>query len=283
MSRRPLKQLSKLWIEAGVIFGWVFDSLRETLRLDIWVDGARVRGSLSGILVHPAFLEADPPPHSQCGFSLPIPDGALDGRTHDIVIKVADWAATLGLPHTILLWQGEKPSQRIQEAARDARYALLVDHARAIEADALVIAHHADDQAETVLFRLTRGSGIAGLAGMARVSQRRGLPLHRPLLDWRKADLLAFCAGEGLAFLEDPSNADPKFARARLRRLGVHLEQEGLDATALNRIARRAAHLDGRSFSSQGQPASQGQDAGRELHAQHALPIERAVPMQDCL
>lgn len=171
-------------------------------------------------------------------------DHALRPESGAEAAKVADWAATLGLPHTILLWQGEKPSQRIQEAARDARYALLVDHARVIGADALVTAHHADDQAETVLFRLTRGSGIAGLAGMARVSQRRGLPLHRPLLDWRKADLLAFCAGEGLAFLEDPSNADPKFARARLRRLGVHLAQEGLDATALNRIARRAARAD---------------------------------------
>ncbi|HMS05659.1 MAG TPA: glycosyltransferase family 2 protein [Burkholderiaceae bacterium] len=103
MSRRPVKQLSKLWIEAGVIFGWVFDSLRETLRLDIWVDGARIRGSLSGIPVHPAFLEADPPPHSQCGFSLPIPDGALDGRTHDIVIKVADWAALPEAPQRQLL------------------------------------------------------------------------------------------------------------------------------------------------------------------------------------
>lgn len=167
-------------------------------------------------------------------------DHALRPESGEEAVRVASWAAGLGLPHTILRWRGEKPARRIQEAARDARYALLAAHAEAIGADALVAAHHADDQAETILFRLTRGSGVAGLAGMAGVSQRHGLALHRPLLGWRKAELLAFCAREGLAFVDDPSNADAKFARVRLRRLGARLEQEGLDADALIRLARRA-------------------------------------------
>lgn len=154
---------------------------------------------------------------------------------------VAREAAALGLPHAILRWEGDKPVRRIQELAREARYRLLAGHARAIAADAIVTAHHAEDQAETILFRLTRGSGVAGLAGMARVSTCAGLPLHRPLLDWRKADLVAVCEAEGRRYLEDPSNSNPAYARARLRALAATLAEQGLDAPALARLGRRAA------------------------------------------
>lgn len=154
---------------------------------------------------------------------------------------VAREAESLGLPHAILRWEGEKPARRIQEMAREARYRLLADHARAVGAEAIVTAHHAEDQAETILFRLTRGSGVAGLAGIARVSTCAGLPLHRPLLDWRKADLVAVCEAEGRRYLEDPSNSNPAYARARLRALAATLAEQGLDAHALNRLGRRAA------------------------------------------
>ena len=158
--------------------------------------------------------------------------------------QVGLWAKELGLAHAILPWRGDKPRTRIQELARAARYDLLVRHARAIGADHLVTAHHADDQAETILFRLLRGSGLAGLAGM-QAATRLGEIVHlRPLLVLPKAALVDFCHACGQAFLSDPSNENPRFARARLRRLAPLLAEEGLDMENLLRLGRRAARAD---------------------------------------
>jgi tRNA(Ile)-lysidine synthase len=157
---------------------------------------------------------------------------------------VAALAGTLGIPHAILDWAGIKPAQGLQEAARDARYELLAGHARAIGADAIATAHTLDDQAETVLFRLMRGSGIAGLAGIPTERPLGELALLRPLLGAPKAALIAYCREAGVAFIEDPSNRNPRFARARLRKLLPLLAAEGLDAEALARVASRMARAD---------------------------------------
>ncbi len=150
-------------------------------------------------------------------------------------------AAKFGVPHAVLRWEGEKPETRLQERARDARYALLAAEARRVGARVVVTAHHLDDQAETVLFRLCRGSGVAGLAGMAARARRGDIEIARPLLDIPKADLIALCEARGVAYARDPSNADGRFARPRLRRIAGVLAAEGLDAPALARLARRAA------------------------------------------
>lgn len=157
---------------------------------------------------------------------------------------VAALARKLGIPHSILLWEGEKPIAGLQEKARAARYRLLIAHARETGADCIVTAHHADDQAETVLMRMARGSGIAGLAGMRPVVALDGLSLVRPLLDIPKSGLVAFCHAEGLAFAVDSSNLDPRFARARWRMLAQTLAAQGLSARRLNELARRAARAD---------------------------------------
>jgi tRNA(Ile)-lysidine synthase len=154
---------------------------------------------------------------------------------------VARVCEKLGVPHTTLMWEGEKPKSGVPERAREARYALLADHARAIGADMVVTGHHLDDQAETVLMRMLRGSGVTGLAGMTTLSERDGVKIARPLLDVSKAELIACCDGAGLRYFEDPSNRDPKFTRARLRHM---LAEEGMDARALARLARRAARAD---------------------------------------
>jgi tRNA(Ile)-lysidine synthase len=153
---------------------------------------------------------------------------------------VAALCARLGLGHRILQWKGVKPTSRLQERAREARYRLLVDRAKAIGADAVMTAHHADDQAETVLFRLLRGSGVAGLRGMDSITERDGMTIARPLIALKKRDLIAFANARGAPFIDDPSNVDPRFARTRLRALLVRLGEEGLDAEALARLARRA-------------------------------------------
>jgi tRNA(Ile)-lysidine synthase len=157
---------------------------------------------------------------------------------------VAALAARCGIPHAILNWEGGKPRAGLQEAAREARYDLLAQEARRCGADVLATAHHADDQAETILMRLLRGSGVGGLAGMRPQTRRLGLRLVRPLLGLRKAELVDFCAREGLSFATDPSNADPRFARARLRRLCALLEGEGLAPEHWARLARRAARAE---------------------------------------
>lgn len=154
--------------------------------------------------------------------------------------QVGDWARALGFAHHHLTWSGDKPSSRLQERARAARYVLLADCAAATGAQAIVTAHHADDQAETVLFRLTRGTGVAGLSGMAEVSPCGPAILARPLLLASKTDLEQICREAGHPFLSDPTNACEKFARARLRRLAPVLAEQGLDRAALTRLGRRA-------------------------------------------
>lgn len=157
---------------------------------------------------------------------------------------VAALCAARGLAHHTLVREGDAPKTRLQERARDARYALLVRCAKNIGADTIVTAHHADDQAETILMRLTRGSGPAGLAGMAALSWRDGVAIARPLLALPKADLVAICRAENVAFAEDPSNDNAAFRRVALRRLAATLTEQGLGADALRRLGRRAARAE---------------------------------------
>ncbi len=158
--------------------------------------------------------------------------------------QVARWAAALALPHKILDWEGPRPTSRIQELARKARYELLFKYAAEIGADMVATAHHADDQAETILFRLLRGSGVAGLAGMAQARARDGLTLSRPLLGCAKTELVALCEAKAHAYLADPSNQNPAYARTRMRALAGFLAQHGLDRDALLRLGRRAARAE---------------------------------------
>lgn len=134
---------------------------------------------------------------------------------------VADIAARLGVTHAILRaeWPEQPPAAGIQEAARDARYAALLPWCRANGIAALLTAHHADDQAETLLMRLARGAGLPGLAGIRPKRERSGVSILRPLLRWRAAELRELCRIADVAPIDDPSNADPRHERTRVRRL----------------------------------------------------------------
>jgi tRNA(Ile)-lysidine synthase len=167
-------------------------------------------------------------------------DHGLRPESADEAKAVGEICARLGVTHRVLHWKGAKPATRLQERAREARYRLLVDHAKALGADAVMTAHHADDQAETVLFRLLRGSGLAGLRGMDVMTARDGMTIARPLIGLKKRDLIAFANARAAPFIDDPSNSDPRFARTRLRALLARLDEEGLNADALDRLARRA-------------------------------------------
>ncbi|HEV7877952.1 tRNA lysidine(34) synthetase TilS [Bradyrhizobium sp.] len=150
-------------------------------------------------------------------------------------------AKTLDVPHRTLRWSGAKPKTGLPAAARDARYRLLAKAARAAGATHILTAHTRDDQAETVLMRMARGSGIAGLAAMARQSQRDGVVLARPLLQIPKARLVATLEKAGIGFAEDPTNRDTSLTRPRLRALMPALAAEGFDARNLTRLASRLA------------------------------------------
>src|SRR5438132_11422200 len=155
--------------------------------------------------------------------------------------EVKRLASELDLPHRTLRWRGAKPKTGVPAAARTARYRLLAEAARAQGATHILTAHTRDDQAETLLMRLLRGSGIAGLAAMARQSKREGFLLARPLLNVPKSRLIATLTKAKIKFADDPTNRDPTFTRARLRELLPALAAEGGDARALARLATRLA------------------------------------------
>lgn len=163
------------------------------------------------------------------------PEAAREAR------DVKRLAKTLDLEHRTLRWRGAKPKTGVPAAAREARYALLAKAARASGATHVAIAHTRDDQAETFLMRLLRGSGVAGLAAMAAETEREGVRLARPLLDISKAQLVATLDAAGVAFADDPTNRDPAFIRPRLRALMPVLAEEGADAKTLARLASRFA------------------------------------------
>lgn len=153
-------------------------------------------------------------------------------------------ARRLGVAHRAVRWRGKKPKSGLQEAARIARYRLLAEAAGRVGCAHILTAHTLDDQAETVLFRLARGSGLAGLGGMGHAAPlptgaKTTIFLVRPLLTVTKARLVATLQAAGIAFSDDPSNRDPRFARARLRTVMPALAKEGLDARGLARLATR--------------------------------------------
>lgn len=162
--------------------------------------------------------------------------------------QVAGWLADRGIPARRLAWRGDKPAGDIQAAARAARYTLLADWCRRAARLHLLVAHHRDDQAETLLLNLARGSGIDGLAAMPPVARIHGIRLLRPLLGIGKGRLIATLRAAAQAWIEDPSNAAPRYRRTAARRLTaaalVPLAPGEIDAERLGaRLAATAARM----------------------------------------
>jgi tRNA(Ile)-lysidine synthase len=153
--------------------------------------------------------------------------------------QVAAWLAPLGIFHHILRWNGNKPATGLQAAAREARYALMRDWCAANSVLHLLLGHHQDDQAETFLLRLARGSGVDGLSAMAPVTPYLEINLLRPLLDIPHVRLVATLQARGQSWIEDPSNTSLAFRRARLRQRMPVLAEEGMDGPCLAATARR--------------------------------------------
>jgi tRNA(Ile)-lysidine synthase len=178
-------------------------------------------------------------------------DHGLRATSADEARAVAALATELGYRHATLKWDGPKPRAGLQAAARTARYRLMGAHMRAHGGRLLLTAHTRDDQAETLLMRLARGSGLDGLAAMPPLSPlgERGPGdtkggghrhwLGRPFLDVPKACLQATLKERGVRWMEDPSNIAPEFERARLRAAQEHLDGLGLTPAKLALSAAR--------------------------------------------
>lgn len=151
---------------------------------------------------------------------------------------VARLCAQLGVPHATLPVSLDPGN--VQGEARRARYAALGAWAQKRKLGAVATAHHAEDQAETLIMRLNRASGVGGLAGVRARGRMPDVPvlLVRPLLAWRRAELVEIVAKAGVATADDPSNTDDRFDRARLRK--ALAQADWLDTAA---IAQSAAHL----------------------------------------
>lgn len=167
------------------------------------------------------------------------PDSARDAR------RVAGWAKAAGLKAHILSWTDARPVRGVEAAAREARYRLMGAWLAKKKIATLFVGHTLDDQAETFLLRLARGSGLDGLSAMRGlapwpVEGFAGLSVARPLLGVGRAALRRYLTGIGQDWLDDPMNDDPAFDRVKMRRAAAALEAAGLSAA---RIAAAAAHL----------------------------------------
>ena len=157
------------------------------------------------------------------------------------VAMVARAAHALGLDHAILTWEQAPGNGNLQDAARRARYGLLADWARAHALEAVALGHTLDDQGETFLMRLARGSGVDGLAAMRADWHAHGMRWLRPLLGVGRQALRDWLGARKIEWVEDPSNEDARFARVRARGALEALAPLDIDAPRLAATAARLA------------------------------------------
>ena len=155
----------------------------------------------------------------------------------------AERLTALNIPNRVERLTGPAPQKGVQEWAREQRYRALWREACRDQA-VIVTAHHAEDQAETLLMRLAKGSGIKGLGGMQNQSERHGITLLRPFLGLSKQVLRDYAVNEGIAFVEDPSNDNPVFERVRWRQAQADYDDLGFSVQNLNRMAGAFSALD---------------------------------------
>ncbi len=169
-------------------------------------------------------------------------DHGLQSGSDAVAARAADQARALGL-EALVVPAAVGAAGGPEAAARDARYRALREAADAAEASAILVAHTLDDQAETVLLGLARGSGAASLQGMAPSADLHGMPLLRPLLGVRRGTTRAACEAQGLTPWEDPHNEDSRFRRVRVRAAVLPVLEEELGPGVAEALARTAEQL----------------------------------------
>ena len=160
-------------------------------------------------------------------------DHGLRAESTAEAAQVATLCQTLGVPHTVLKWEGWDKSGNLQDEARQARLRLISEWATKQNLTHIALGHTFDDQAETVLLRLARGSGVDGLAGMATKRHDEDLTWIRPLLHARRDELRAYLVANNVTWIDDPSNDDPKYNRVKARQALALLSDLGINAEGL--------------------------------------------------
>ena len=173
-------------------------------------------------------------------------------------------ATALGIPHATLLWQRDSEAGNMMAAARDARLRLLAGWAQRNNLDAVLLGHTLDDQAETLLMRLARGSGVDGLAGMAETRSAFGMRWLRPMLGLSRAELRGWLTGRGVGWIDDPSNENEDYDRVRIRKALALLDLPArqLSQTGANMAMARDALQD---FAIQVADGTEARNAGLKL------------------
>lgn len=212
-------------------------SLRKPARLLVAVSGGSDSCGLL-ILLHRILSEGSLPNVSLVAATV---DHGLRPEAAREAEQVASFCRTLAVPHTIRRWTGEKPPTGISAAAREARHALLADAAAETQADAIVTGHTLDDQIETVAMRAARSRSDEdpGLAGMAEATlYDRRVWFLRPLLPCLRKDIRAVLRDERIGWIDDPSNDDPRYERARIRQTLAGVSAATSDRQAAERRQR---------------------------------------------
>ncbi|NCO04411.1 MAG: tRNA lysidine(34) synthetase TilS [Alphaproteobacteria bacterium] len=170
-------------------------------------------------------------------------DHGLRSSSADEIAVVKTWCADYkNMVHHALKWEGEKPNTAVMQEARKARYALMADLCQVQGLSVLFVAHHQDDQRETLLIRLAKGSGLDGLTGMQDIiDYNENLVIARPLLEVTKADIVAYCADQKINYVQDPSNENDRYLRPRLRQIEQALEEEGFSSKRAASLSKRVA------------------------------------------
>lgn len=164
-------------------------------------------------------------------------DHALRAESGAEASGVADLCATLGVRHAVLRWEHGPVAGNLMDAARRARLALILDWARAQGLAHVALGHTQDDQAETLLMGLARQAGLPGLSGMRPVWEEGGVTFHRPLLAVGRKELRAWLRRQGLTWVDDPTNEDPRYQRVQARRVLATLAPLGITTAGLARVA----------------------------------------------
>ena len=174
-------------------------------------------------------------------FFFAIVDHNLRNKSGDEAVSVKRLLSKYGINLTILK-NKKKIDKNIQKNAREIRYNLLEKFCKKKKAKSLIVAHHQDDQVETFLIRLSRGSGVEGLSSMNEITTlKQGTSLIRPLLDFKKKELISITKHTFNKFFKDPSNKNRKFLRTNIRELKKNLEKKGIDIEKIVRSIKNSA------------------------------------------